>query len=129
MANVCLSTILSPPLHSPVLHRSISSYFTHQQLATQHTWSIVYQKDPNTNVHFENLRHHAPFSKLTIEKFAVTYRKAITQNLPYLINDRLVHLEYVTVSCIHICRIAVQISPRRVIFDALHTSPVVGCMG
>ena len=68
-------------------------------------------------------------TKLDIAPLAVTYRRAIAQHLLCIINDRLVYVEPVTVSSNHLCRIVVPLSLRRVIFDALHTSPVVGRMG
>ena len=129
MADVFLSTLLPPPLHPPVIHHSIISSITLQPLPTQHTRSTVYQNDPDTKFLFEHLCHHAPFSKLNIKKLAVTYRKAVAHNILFLINDRLMYLKPITVSCNHICRIVVPLSLRRVIFDAIHTSSTAGHMG
>ena len=129
MADVFLATILPPPLHPPVIHRSISSCFILQPLPTQHTRSTVYQHDPDTNLFYEHLHHHAPFSKVNIETLAITYRKIIAHNLLCLINDRLIYFEPVTVSCNHICRIVVPIFLRPVTFDDMHAQPTAGHMG
>ena len=56
----------------------------------------------------KHLRHNAPMHKLGVNKLAVTYRHAIANNLPCIINDRIAYIEPVTVSTNHICRIVVQ---------------------
>ena len=129
VADVFLSTILTPPIPPPVTHQSISSCFTLQPLPTQDKWSLAYKHDLDTIFIFQNLLHHAPISKLDTTPLAVTYRKAIAQNLLCIINDRLVYIEPVTVSSNHLCRIVVPLSLQRVIFDALHASPAAGHMG
>ena len=65
----------------------------------------------------------------TIFKLSVAYRTVIVRNLLGILEGRFVYYEPIPTVAKHICRIVVKISPRRVIFDALHTSPVVGRMG
>ena len=64
--------------------------------------------------------------KLCIEKLTVTYRKTIARNLIYIINDRLVYLELVTVSINHICSIIFPLSLRHFIFTTMYPSPATG---
>ena len=71
----------------------------------------------------KHLRHNAPMHKLGVNKLAVTYRHAIANNLPCIINDRIVYIEPVTVSTNHIFRIVVQLSLRRIIFIDVYASP------
>ena len=68
-------------------------------------------------------------AKLDIAKLDVTYCKAIAQNLLCIINDKLVYLEPVTVSSDRLCRIAVLLSLRRVIFVAIYASSTADYMG
>ena len=67
--------------------------------------------------------------KLDIAPLAVTYRRAIAQNLLCIINDILVYLEPVALSSNYLCRIVVPLSLRCVIFDAMHSSPATCHMG
>ena len=60
---------------------------------------------------------------------AVTYRYAIVHHLLCLINDRLIYLEPVTVSCNYVCLNVVPISLGRIISDAMHASPAADHMG
>ena len=54
-------------------------------------------------------------NRLCIIKLDVTYRKAIAQNFPCIINYKLIYLEHITDSTNHICRIIVPLSLRRII--------------
>ena len=76
-----------------------------------------------------HLHHYVPMAKLDIAQLAVTYRRAIAQNLFCIINDRLVYLKPVDVSSNHLCRIVVPLSLRRLIFDVMHSSPAAGHIG
>ena len=67
--------------------------------------------------------------KLDIAPLAITYRRAIAQNLLCIINDRLVYLEPVAFSTNHLCRIVVPLSLKCAIFDAMHGFPAAGHMG
>lgn len=91
-------------------------------------WSTTYDTDTNTNVLMEHLSHNAPLNKLIISKLAVSYRKAITQNLLCVFNGRLIYLNPGTISTNHICRIIVSLTLRCVAFNLMHASPVVGHM-
>ena len=77
----------------------------------------------------KHLRHNAPMHKLGVNKLAVTYRHAIANNLPCIINDRIVYIEPVTVSTNHICCIIVPLYLQRIIFIVFHAFPVAGHMG
>ena len=96
---------------------------------TQDKWSIAHKQDPKTNFLFQYLHRQAHMVKPDFAPLAVTYRRAIAQNLLCIINDRLVYIKPVTVSSNHLCRIVVPLSLRRVIFDALHVSPAADHMG
>jgi len=77
----------------------------------------------------EYLWYNAPMHKLWVNKLAITYRNVISNNLLYIINDRLVYIEHVTVSTNHICRIIVPLSLRRIIVITFHASSAVSHMG
>ena len=66
---------------------------------------------------------------LSSTSLAVTYRRAIAQNLFCIINNRLFYLEPVDISSNHLFRIFVPLFLRRVIFDAMHASPAAGPVG
>ena len=102
-----LSYILPPPITSPILRRSISSFFSLQPLLVQDQWYAVYIDDLETRLIIKHLHHNALMYKLCIDKLAVTYRNAIANNLLCIINDRLVSIEPVTVSINHVYRIIV----------------------
>ena len=76
-----------------------------------------------------HLHHHVPMAKLDIAQLAITYRRAIAQNLFCIINNRLFYLEPVDISSNHLFRIFVPLFLRRVIFDAMHASPAAGPVG
>ena len=124
-----LSTIPPPLISPPVTHQSISSRFTLQPLPTQDKWSIAYKQDPETNFLFQYLHRQAHLAKPDVAPLDVTYRRATAQNLLCIINNRLVYLESISISSNHLCRIFVPLFLRRVIFDAMHTSPIVCHMG
>ena len=79
-----------------------------QPLPAQDQWLAAYRYDSDTHFLMKHLRHNAPMHKLGVNKLAVTYRHAIANNLPCIINDRIAYIEPVTVSTNHICRIVVQ---------------------
>ena len=96
---------------------------------TQDKWSIAHKQDPKTNFLFQYLHRQAHMVKPDFAPLAVTYRRATAKNLLCIINNSLVYLESISISSNHLCRIVVPLSLRRVIFDAMHTSPIVGHMG
>ena len=77
----------------------------------------------------DHLQQNAFINRLCITKLAVTYRKVIAHNLLCIISYRLVHLESITVSTNHVCRIIIPLSLRCVVFNSIHASPAAGHMG
>ena len=77
----------------------------------------------------DHLRHNIPIHKICIDELAITYCNAIFNIFIFILNDRVVYLEPVTVSTNHICRIIIPSSYRRIMFIAMHTSPATSHVG
>ena len=107
----------------------IINCFSLQPMPASDQWVCAYNDDPVTKVLLDRLSVSAPLDTLTNFHLPTAYRTVITRNLLGIIEDMLVYYEPIATVTNHICRIVVPIFLRRIIFDPMHATPVVGHMG
>ena len=76
----------------------------------------------------DRLSVSSPLDKPTIFHLPAPYRTAIARNLLGFIEGRLVYYEPIVNITNHIYRIVVPTSFRRIVFNLMHDTPVVGYM-
>ena len=107
----------------------ISHCFTLQPLPAIYQWTRAYNDGPHTKVFLDRLSISSPLDKPTILHLPAAYRTAIARNLLGILEGRLVYYEQVATVTNHICCIVVPISPRHIIFNLIHATPIVGHAG